>query len=482
VSQHPVQDVAVAIIGAGTAGMGAFRSARQHTEDVVLIDPGPFGTTCARVGCMPSKLLIAAAEAAHAVGRAPGFGVSAGPIKIDGRAVMARVRAERDRFVGFVTETVDAWPAERIIRQGARFIAPMTLGLEDGRQIRAGRIVIATGSRPRIPSGWRALLGDRLLTNDDVFEWRDLPRSIAVVGGGVIGLELAQALSRLGVRVRLFQRSQRLGGLTDPAIAQAAASVLSAEFPISLDTVIDSVAAIESGVQVRYRGADGEHQEDFEYLLCAIGRVPNLDGLDLERAGLPAGPDGVPVTDADTCQVGETPVFLAGDVANRRLLLHEAADDGRIAGDNAGRFPDVRVRPRRAALSIVFSDPQIAVAGRGYAELRAAGIEFAEGAVDFGDQGRARVMLRNAGRLHIYGERHTGLFLGAEMIAPDAEHLAHLLAWAVHNRMTVQHMLDAPFYHPVVEEGVRTALRALNRALNMGPVPVEHCLDCGPGA
>ena len=100
--------------------MGAFRSARQHSEDVVLIDPGPFGTTCARVGCMPSKLLIAAAEAAHAVGRASGFGVSAGPIKVDGRAVMARVRAERDRFVGFVTETVDAWPAERIIRASSR--------------------------------------------------------------------------------------------------------------------------------------------------------------------------------------------------------------------------------------------------------------------------------------------------------------------------------------------------------------------------
>ena len=249
----------------------------------------------------PSKLLIAAAEAAHAVGRAPGFGVSAGPIKVDGRAVMARVRAERDRFVGFVTETVDAWPAERIIRQRARFIAPMTLGLDDGRQIRAGRIVIATGSRPRIPAGWRALLGDRLLTNDDVFEWRDLPSSVAVVGGGVIGLELGQALSRLGVRVRLFQRSQRLGGLTDPAIAQAAASVLSAEFPISLDTVIDAVSATEYGVRVRYHNASGEQQEDFEYLLCAIGRVPNLDGLDLERAGLPAGPDGVPVTDADTC-------------------------------------------------------------------------------------------------------------------------------------------------------------------------------------
>ena len=481
-SQPSIRNVEVAIIGAGTAGMGAFRAARQHTDDVVLIDPGPFGTTCARVGCMPSKLLIAAAEAAHAIERAPGFGVHAGTAKVDGAAVMRRVRAERDRFVGFVTETIDAWPTERVIRQRARFVAPMMLELDDGHRLRADRIVIATGSRPRIPQGWRESLGDRLLTNDEVFEWQDLPRSVAVVGGGVIGLELGQALSRLGVRVRLFQRGARLGGLSDPGIAKVAAEVLAADFPVTLHAHIDEAVATGDGVRLRYRSPEGSQEAHFDYLLCAIGRVPNIEGLQLEQAGIPLGPSGVPSTDPDTCQIAELPVFVAGDVANRRLLLHEAADDGRIAGDNAGRVPDVRVRPRRAGLGVVFSDPQIAVAGRGYAELVAAGIEFAHGAVDYGDQGRARVMLRNAGRLHVYGERHTGLFLGAEMIAPDAEHLAHLLSWAVQNRMTVQQMLDAPFYHPVVEEGVRTALRELNRALKMGPVPIEHCLDCGPGA
>jgi dihydrolipoamide dehydrogenase len=111
-----------------------------------------------------------------------------------------------------------------------------------------------------------------------------------------------------------------------------------------------------------------------------------------------------------------------------------------------------------------------------------AGIDFETGTVSFDDQGRSRVMLKNRGALHLYAERATGRLLGAEMIGPAAEHLGHLLAWSIQRGDTVQQMLDSPFYHPVIEEGLRSALRYLQRALRMGPVPVEHCIDCGPGA
>jgi dihydrolipoamide dehydrogenase len=333
-----------------------------------------------------------------------------------------------------------------------------------------------------LPEGWREALGERLLTNDDVFEWIDLPRSIAVVGAGVIGLELGQALARLGVRVRVFQRSGRVGGLTDPRLVAHADALLASTLPLSLNTRIEAVERAADGVRVRFSEHAEPREESFDYLLCAVGRAPQLEGLDLHHSGLALDSQGHPSAAADTGQIGTSAVFLAGDAAGRRMLLHEAADDGRIAGDNAGRFPDLRVRPRRTPLSIVFSDPQIAIAGCSHRELVAAGRDFAAGEIDFADQGRSRVMRRNAGLLRVYGERHSGRFLGAEMIAPAAEHLAHLLAWSVHARMTVQQMLDAPFYHPVIEEGLRSALRQLNRALQMGPPPVERCLDCGPGA
>lgn len=477
-----IRDIEVAVIGAGTAGMTAFRSARERSGDVWMIDPGPLGTTCARVGCMPSKLLIAAADAAHHVVCAGEFGIEAGVPRIDGSAVMKRVREERDRFVGFVLEALERWPEERILRQAARFVAPMTLQLDDGSQLRAQRIVIATGSRPFIPDGWREALGDRLISNDEVFDWADLPRSVAVVGAGVIGLELGQALSRLGVRVRVFDRGGRPGGLSDPAVIEEAGRLLSARMPLALRTPVEGVARSRDGVKVRFSENGQAREEEFDLLLCAVGRVPNLESLDLAQSGLPLDARGHLEAAADTGQVADSAVFVAGDAASRRMLLHEAADDGRIAGDNAGRFPDVRAHPRRTGLAVVFSDPQIAIAGQSHAELKAAGIDFAHGALNFDDQGRARVVGRNAGLIHVYGERHTGRFLGAEMIAPSAEHLGHLLAWAVEAGMSVQQMLDAPFYHPVIEEGVRSALRELQRALQMGPPPIKRCIDCGPGA
>ena len=476
----------VAIIGAGTAGMTAFRAAREHTKSVMLIESGPYGTTCARVGCMPSKLLIAAAEAAHRAHAAPTFGVHPGPVRIDGNEVMDRVRSERDRFVGFVVDSVDEWPAESKLRGRARFIAPNRLRIDDGVELDAKRTVIATGSAPSVPPGWRDALGDRLVVNDDVFDWRTLPQSIAVVGGGVIGLEIAQALHRLGARVKVLARKGRLGPLTDPDLAKKTVEVLVRELNVALDA--DDIRVSRTGhggddeAEVKWWEGGIEHCDRFEFVLAATGRRPQLDDLDLEAAGIDLGVRGIPHFDRETGQVGETSVFIAGDVTNVHPLLHEAADDGRIAGDNAGRFPDVRVHPRRAPLAVVFTDPQLMIAGRSHRVLCKAGTEFAIGEASFDDQGRSRVMAQNSGLIHVYGAHHTGDFLGAEMIGPSAEHIGHLLSWAAQQRMTVQQMLDSPFYHPVIEEGLRTALRDVNRKLRLGPPPVKRSMDCGPGA
>lgn len=475
-------DVDVAIIGSGTAGMGAYRAAKAHTDRVVIIESGQYGTTCARVGCMPSKLLIAAADSAHCARQAPLFGVHTGPLRIDGVEVMQRVRTERDRFVGFVLDAVEGWPAADKVRGHAQFVAPNELRVDDHTQVFARRVVIATGSAAHVPDGWREALGDRLITSDDVFDWQTLPASIAVVGGGVLGLELAQALDRLGVRVKMLARGHRLGPLTDPVLGAKALAIFTHELSVVEDASAIRLSRNGDQAQVTYGDAGVEHAESFDFVLAATGRRPRLAGLNLAAAGIRLDVRGLPPFDRETGQIADSPVFIAGDVSNAHPLLHEAADDGRIAGDNAGRFPDVRVRPRRAPLAVVFTDPQITIAGASFRSLQAAGVEFEVGEASFDNQGRSRVMAQNSGLLHVYGARHTGRFLGAEMIGPAAEHIGHLLSWAVQHQLTVQQMLDSPFYHPVVEEGVRTALRDLNRGLRLGPVPVERCLDCGPGA
>ncbi|HZZ91096.1 MAG TPA: dihydrolipoyl dehydrogenase [Usitatibacter sp.] len=454
-------EVDVAVIGAGTAGLAAYRAARSAGARAVIVEGGPHGTTCARVGCMPSKLLIAAAEAAHAIPKAAKFGVHVdSAVRVDGRAVMERVRGERDRFVGFVLEGVQALPEADRIDGHARFVDRHTLRVEGGPTIQARSIVVATGSRPSVAPMLRDL-GDRLVVNDDVFSWDTLPRSVAVFGPGVIGLELGQALARLGVRVVVLGRGGRLGPITDPFVHKAAAAAFAAEFHLDPDAHVTRVERVGEEVEIDYHDADGSVRTGrFDYVLAATGRAPNVDKLDLVNAGLELDRRGVPVIDVTTLQAGDSPIFIAGDAANYAPLLHEAADEGRIAGHNAARFPHVAQGLRRAQLGIVFTDPQIAIVGGGYAHLKAHSLSAGE--VSFEDQGRSRVMLRNRGLLRVYGSPEDGRFVGAEMVGPDAEHIGHLLAWALQSRLSVAEMLDMPFYHPVVEEGLRTALRQLD--------------------
>lgn len=454
-------DVDVAVIGAGTAGLAAYRAAREAGARAVVIEGGDYGTTCARVGCMPSKLLIAAAEAAHAIERAPRFGVHAdGPLRIDGREVMARVKRERDRFVGFVLQGIDSIPDADRLRGYARFVHRNTLEIENGPRINARSVVIATGSRPTFPPLLRDL-GERLVVNDDVFDWETLPRSVAVFGPGVIGLELGQALARLGVRVVVLGRGGRLGPITDPFVHRAALKAFGSEFMLDPDAHVSRVQRIGDEVEIDFIGPGGEkHSDRFDYVLAATGRTPNVERLDLGITGIELDARGVPVFDPYTLQAGNSSIFIAGDASNDMPLLHEAADEGRIAGDNAARFPKVQAAARRALLGIVFTDPQIAIVGGGFASLKSHALVAGE--VSFEDQGRSRVMLRNHGHLRVYGDPETGRFLGAEMVGPDAEHIGHLLAWALQAGMTVAQMLQMPFYHPVVEEGLRTALRDLD--------------------
>lgn len=474
-------NVDVAIIGSGTAGLAAWRTAHKQGKKVVIIESGPLGTTCARVGCMPSKLLIAAADSAYAVRQAPIFGIEPGTIKVDGRAVMKRVKEERDRFVSLVIDSIDSIPAAQKISGRARFIDANTLMVDEHTKISATSIVIATGSRGTYPKDWQAL-GERLVLNDDIFNWDDLPKSVALFGPGVIGLELGQALHRLGVSVWMLGRGGKLGPFSDEKVMKYAEQLFGEEFYLDTDAQVQAMHRVGDQVEISLMDPEGVNQVILvDYVIAATGRRPNVDQLGLDKLELACDEKGVPLTDRLTLQTSIKHIFLAGDASNQLPLLHEANDQGRIAGENAARFPDVVPGLRHSALSIVFTSPQIALVGASYQALTEAGTAFAIGEVSFENQGRSRLMARNKGLLRLYGEQHTGRLLGAEMLAPEAEHLAHLLAWAHQSEMTVSHMLTLPFYHPVVEEGLRTALRDLNANLKLGSAIEDHCMECGVG-
>ena len=410
--------VDVTIIGAGTAGLTAYNAARAAGASAAIIEGGDYGTTCARVGCMPSKLLIAAAEAAHAVGKAGGFGVHVdGGIRIDGREVMDRVRRERDRFVGFVLRDVQEIPDAERLRGHARFVDDHTIEVADHTRVTSKSIVIATGSSAARLDSFKGL-GDRLIISDDVFNWHDLPKAVAVVGPGIIGLELGQALHRLGVHVVVLGRGGRVGPLSDPEIRTYVIATFNEEFTLEPDAHIAAMQREGDRVAIQRTGPKGfEETETFDYVLVATGRTPNVTGIGLDQTTLKLDAKGVPSFDPVTTQTtsadGASPIFIAGDASNFIPLLHEAADEGRIAGENAAALALGRqVSPslRRAPIGIVFTDPQIATVGGGFHSMKPG--TFATGHASFEDQGRSRILLKNKGLLNVYGEPATGRFLG----------------------------------------------------------------------
>lgn len=463
----------VAIIGAGTAGMAAERTARRAGAKTLLIDAGFSGTTCARVGCMPSKLLIAAAEAAQAVRQAGGFGIDATVNAIDGPAVMARVRRERDAFVAGVEEDYASLPDGVKIEAEARFTGPTSLALGDGRAVIARSVVIAVGAKPVIPKAFDGVRA-HVITNEAIFELADLPASVGVIGAGPLGLELAQALARLGVEVMVFDEGDRIAALGDAEVEKALRGIIARDVAILLNVTVETSEA-PGGARVRWSGVE-TGQRTFEKLLVATGRAPRVDALDLAKSGIPLDDHGTPRFDPATMQCGDSAVFIAGDADHARPVLHDAVDEGTIAGRNAAAYPRVERSHRTVPFSIMFTDPPLAVLGD-----IGPGSGIIVGGASYEDQGRAKITRRNAGLAHIFADAGDGRIVGAALACPAADHLGHLLAWAIEGRQTATQLLTLPIYHPTYEEGLKPALRAICAQV-YAPVPQDRDDGFVPGA
>ncbi|MCC5857663.1 MAG: dihydrolipoyl dehydrogenase [Ectothiorhodospiraceae bacterium] len=445
--------VRIAIIGAGSAGLSAFKEASRVTDDILLVDPGPLGTTCARVGCMPSKALLKLARDVHGANRLAGDGfVERAPGQVNGAAILEQVRTLRDRFASGPIGTVENM-GERYIKAKARFLAPDTLDL-DGEQLSADAIIVATGSRPVVPGPWKAL-GPRLLTSDTIFDLKALPGRLAVVGLGAIGTELGQALAMLGVEVHAFGLDQQVAGLTDPKVNAAALKALGGHMHVHTGHAVEPELS-DDGVLVRF----GDERVTVDAVLAAMGRSPVLADLNLDALGLELDHLGLPPLDPLRLRAGDTPVYFAGDVNGLVPLLHEAADEGRIAAYHALN-PDAECLTRRTPLAIVFTEPEIARIGLSFSELPHGALI---GGSDFGKLGRAIIMNNLGGPLRVYADRD-GRLLGGEMAVAGAEHLGHQLAWLIQQGVAVTDALLLPYYHPVLEEGLRSALQDLRRQL-----------------
>ena len=466
--------VDVAIIGSGTAGLNAMGRVKRAGKDFVLINGGEPGTTCARVGCMPSKAIIQVAEDFHRRGLFAREGIEGGEhLKVNIPEAMEHTRDLRDTFVDRVlSNSTDHLSEDVFIQQYARFVEPGVVELEDGQRIRADKFVIATGSTPIVPEAWK-VFGDRIVTTDEFFELEDLPPSMAVIGLGVIGLELGQTIARLGVEVTGIDLAENIGGISDPEVNKAAIEVIGKEFPLWLG----QEAEITEEANGRLRVTAGENSVVVDKVLASLGRRPNLDRLGLENLGIELDARGIPAYNPNTMQIGDHPLFLAGDINGDRPILHEAGDEGKIAGYNAAH-DEIRAFRRKTPLAIVFSDPNIISVGSRFADLEPD--SFKVGEMKVAPVGRALIMGKNRGTIRVYADKDSGKLLGAEMVTPRGENLAHLLAWCIQKEMTVGELIQMPFYHPVMEEALQAALTSLYHqveAKNPGPIAELVSMD-----
>lgn len=445
----------VAVIGAGTAGLAAYHAAKATGATVLLIEAGEGGTTCARFGCMPSKLLLAAARKARAIATAAPFGIRTAAVTVDGRSVMARVRRERDVFVADILKNVAALPAADKVHGRARFAGPDSLTVDDHSRVTARSIVIATGARPVVPEDLAHACGERVVTHETIFDLETLPSALAVIGAGPLGLELALAFARLGVKTTVFDNGHDIGAVRDPIVADAVREVLGRELTLVFGVEVEAKRKADGDILLGWKDeSGGAHRSTFDYVLAAAGRKPSVDGLDLNLAGLACDGDGVPLFDPQTLRCGRSGVFIAGDANDDRPVLHEASLQGDLAGRNAARALTLEKRTSMPALALIYSDPDIARVGPGFDPEAAK--DWTIGCSD--SVGRATIEDEAPGVLRVYADRDSVL-VGGELFGPDVEHLAHLLAWAVQLKLKAEAVLELPFYHPTVEESFRTALR-----------------------
>ena len=452
----------IIIVGAGTAGISAYKEAIKYTSNILIVNQGPWDTTCARVGCMPSKVLISTANRMYDIEHADEVALQV-EAHIDRSAVMQHVRQLRDRFTAATLADVDSWDQSHKISGAAKFINANTIQVNN-QHYQAKSFILAVGSTPNMDAEWKAELGDRYINSDDIFELEQLPKSLAVIGSGVIAIELAQAMTRLGVQTTVFARSQKVGSLSSPQLQPLACKELSQAMNIKFKVLPENIKKSQHGVLISFTDNVSQTLE-VDYVLSATGRSSNLNSLDLTQINpLFKEIRNLPINNRSK-QLGEYPIFIIGDAYTQTPVQHEAAVEGRLVVESCLNFPKLKDLKTLIPLSIVFSSPEMAIAGQSYKQLIDENVEFITGYASYERQGRALVLGKDHGAAEVYVDANTRQLLGAELLVESAEHMGHLLAWIISEKLTVDQILEKPFYHPTLEEGLRSALKHARRQL-----------------
>lgn len=442
------QQFDLVVVGAGSGGYAAARTARELGATVALVDRGPLGGLCILRGCMPSKTLIATGDAAHEIRHSADLGVHAGEPTVDFDAVMARKREIIQGFTDYRVAGIETFP---VFHGEAAFESPHRLRVGDDL-LEGKSFVVATGSTI-VPPIFPGLAETGYIESDEALELAAPPKSLVVLGGGYVGAELGQFYARIGVPTTILIRSNQLLTDEDTDIGEGLTEYFREEgIAVETGARIVRVSLGDDGRKVVHYTQDGvEKSAAAHEIFYALGRIPAIAGLNLEAAGVAYHAVTGVVID-DSMRTSQQHIFAVGDVTGRFALVHIAIQQGELAARNAISGAHEQVDYSVSKTHTVFTDPQVAIAGETEKELERSKTPYVVASYPFNDLGKAISIGKTKGFVKMMADPNDGRILGAAILGPNGSDLIHEIIVALYYRSTVFDFVKIPHLHPTLAE------------------------------
>jgi pyruvate/2-oxoglutarate dehydrogenase complex dihydrolipoamide dehydrogenase (E3) component len=448
------------ILGGGSAGFNAARVAVSLGLRTAIVDGArELGGLCILRGCMPSKTLLYMADVLHLAQKGKTFGLKIPSARADLKAMHARKRKIIAEFAKYRVDALKHGKFDLIHAHG-RFLDPHTVELSSGKKISAKHILIGTGSKVSVPPV-PGLAAAKFWTSDDVLDLDFVPKSVIVLGGGIVASELTQFLHRIGARVTLVQRSPHIlrdHSAAASCIVQKAFVDEGVELFAGTQVLAITQTARETTVTFLHDGRLITRRA--AHLFNALGREPNTAALNLAAAGVRTRPNGQIVI--DRFQRTSAPhIYAAGDCSGPVEIVHVAIQQGELAARHAAGVKHLKPVDWSLLLNVVFTNPQLATIGLLERALDERGVKYLVASYPFNDHGKSILMDANYGYVKVIAEPKRGRILGAEIVGQDAGELIHAFSGPLAMRATVFDLLRAPWYHPTLAEIITYPLEAI---------------------
>ena len=455
----------IVVVGSGPGGYPAAIRAAQRGKKVALVESNQIGGTCLNRGCIPSKALIARAEAYAHMQNASEMGIQAEKVTFD----YAKMVEQKDQIVTKMRKNLEGLIASNgieILRGKASFLSPKELLIkgEKEQRIQADKIILASGSEPK-EIGAFPFDGKKIIDSTTLLEMKTLPKGMVIVGGGVIGCEFASLYSLLGVKVTILEMLPALLPMEDETVSTALTKVLQKRgVVVESSAKVDKIGTTAQGVKVSL-ASQKEYEADLA--LVAVGRSMNLQNLGLEKAGVHLeNPSQIKVN--DRMETNVSGIYAIGDIASKYWLAHVATHQGLIAADNA--CGHASVMHYNCIPNVIFTYPEIATVGISLTQAKKQGRDALLSTFPFTALGKAQAIHQTEGFAQLVTDNKTGEILGAQIVGHEASILISEVTLAMHNELTIESIFDTIHPHPTFGEAVmESALLAKGTPLHLPP-------------